>query len=312
MAPVERQRGVRAARDSPRRSARPAHGPRARRAAQRRLAVHPARASRSSGSSPSRRCCTRLALVLRLGRPDRRQVRRSRELPRGVLRPAGPRRVPPLGRADRLLRGRPGHARAAADRRADAAPGARASRSSARRSSCRRRSPASWSRRRWSGSTPTSGPLNALLGRSGSARCRQRGWLGDFTWALPAVGVIGTWVTFGLCMVLFVAGVQKISTVALRRGARRRRRADPRVLRRHAAGAAQRDRRRVRADDDQRPAQLRHHLQRDERRARATRPTCRRSYMYQNAFVYNRVGYASRDRRDPGRARSSRSRSWST
>ena len=37
-----------------------------------------------------------------------------------------------------------------------------------------------------------------------------RPWLGDFTWALPSIGVIGTWFTFGLCMVLFVAGVQKI------------------------------------------------------------------------------------------------------
>ena len=36
------------------------------------------------------------------------------------------------------------------------------------------------------------------------------GWLGDFGLALPAVGLVGTWVTFGLAMVLFVAGVQKI------------------------------------------------------------------------------------------------------
>ena len=35
---------------------------------------------------------------------------------------------------------------------------------------------------------------------------------GDFTWALPSIGAIGSWVTFGLCMVLFVAGVQKIPT----------------------------------------------------------------------------------------------------
>ena len=35
-------------------------------------------------------------------------------------------------------------------------------------------------------------------------------WLGDFTWALPAVGLIGTWITFGLCIVLFLAGAQKI------------------------------------------------------------------------------------------------------
>jgi raffinose/stachyose/melibiose transport system permease protein len=36
------------------------------------------------------------------------------------------------------------------------------------------------------------------------------GWLGDFDLALPAVGLIGTWVTYGLCFVLFVAGVQKV------------------------------------------------------------------------------------------------------
>jgi raffinose/stachyose/melibiose transport system permease protein len=36
------------------------------------------------------------------------------------------------------------------------------------------------------------------------------GWLGDFSLALPAVGLVGTWVTFGLTMVLFMAGVQKI------------------------------------------------------------------------------------------------------
>src|SRR5262249_49555083 len=35
-------------------------------------------------------------------------------------------------------------------------------------------------------------------------------WLGDFTWALPALGLVGTWITFGLCMVLFLAGMQKI------------------------------------------------------------------------------------------------------
>jgi raffinose/stachyose/melibiose transport system permease protein len=36
------------------------------------------------------------------------------------------------------------------------------------------------------------------------------GWLGDFDLALPAVGLIGTWVTYGLCFVLLVAGVQKV------------------------------------------------------------------------------------------------------
>jgi raffinose/stachyose/melibiose transport system permease protein len=54
-----------------------------------------------------------------------------------------------------------------------------------------------------------SGPLNRGLELFGLGSL-VRPWLGDFTWALPSIGVIGTWVTFGLCMVLFVAGVQKI------------------------------------------------------------------------------------------------------
>ena len=54
-----------------------------------------------------------------------------------------------------------------------------------------------------------SGPLNQLLSLVGLGRF-ARDWLGDFTWALPSVGVIGTWTEFGLCMVLFIAGVQKI------------------------------------------------------------------------------------------------------
>ncbi|KUJ68439.1 sugar ABC transporter permease [Streptomyces albus subsp. albus] len=37
-----------------------------------------------------------------------------------------------------------------------------------------------------------------------------RPWLGDYDWALPAVGLVGTWVGTGLCMVLFLAGVQRI------------------------------------------------------------------------------------------------------
>ena len=53
------------------------------------------------------------------------------------------------------------------------------------------------------------GPINELLSAVGLGGLR-RPWLGDFTTALPAVGVIGTWVTTGLCLVLFMAGVQRI------------------------------------------------------------------------------------------------------
>jgi raffinose/stachyose/melibiose transport system permease protein len=53
------------------------------------------------------------------------------------------------------------------------------------------------------------GPLNEFL-RDVGLGSLARPWLGDFSWALPAVGGIGTWVTYGLCMVLFIAGAQSI------------------------------------------------------------------------------------------------------
>ena len=56
---------------------------------------------------------------------------------------------------------------------------------------------------------PQNGPLNELLRRIGLGAL-ARPWLGDFTWALPAVGLVGTWVMSGLALVLFMAGVQKI------------------------------------------------------------------------------------------------------
>jgi raffinose/stachyose/melibiose transport system permease protein len=54
------------------------------------------------------------------------------------------------------------------------------------------------------------GPLNTALRAVGLGRLAHT-WLGDFTWALPALGLIGTWVTFGFCMVLFISGVSAIS-----------------------------------------------------------------------------------------------------
>ncbi|HWT26105.1 MAG TPA: sugar ABC transporter permease, partial [Solirubrobacteraceae bacterium] len=53
------------------------------------------------------------------------------------------------------------------------------------------------------------GPLNEGLRAIGLGSL-ARSWLGDFTFALPALGLVGTWVTFGLCLVLFLAGIQKI------------------------------------------------------------------------------------------------------
>ena len=38
----------------------------------------------------------------------------------------------------------------------------------------------------------------------------SRAWLGDFTWALPSVGIIGTWLGLGFCTILLVSGIGKI------------------------------------------------------------------------------------------------------
>lgn len=56
---------------------------------------------------------------------------------------------------------------------------------------------------------PTFGPINVFLRQIGLERFAIS-WLGDFSWALPSVGSIGTWVQYGFCMVLFISGMQHI------------------------------------------------------------------------------------------------------
>jgi raffinose/stachyose/melibiose transport system permease protein len=56
---------------------------------------------------------------------------------------------------------------------------------------------------------PESGLINEGLRAIGLGGLAQN-WLGSFSLALPSVGLIGTWVYYGLAMVLFTAGVQKI------------------------------------------------------------------------------------------------------
>jgi raffinose/stachyose/melibiose transport system permease protein len=48
--------------------------------------------------------------------------------------------------------------------------------------------------------------LFRLVGLKGGARA----WLGDFGWALPSVGIIGTWVLLGFCAVLLLTAIAKI------------------------------------------------------------------------------------------------------
>lgn len=55
------------------------------------------------------------------------------------------------------------------------------------------------------------GLLNQIL-RGLGLGAWTKAWLGDFTFALPAVGLIGTWLGVGLCMVLFLSGVASIDT----------------------------------------------------------------------------------------------------
>ena len=53
------------------------------------------------------------------------------------------------------------------------------------------------------------GPVNGILRAIGLGRF-TRAWLADFHWALPSVGLIGTWMLYGLVIVLLLAAVQRI------------------------------------------------------------------------------------------------------
>ncbi|MBW4438867.1 MAG: sugar ABC transporter permease [Pleurocapsa minor GSE-CHR-MK-17-07R] len=53
------------------------------------------------------------------------------------------------------------------------------------------------------------GLINELLEAVGLSAL-TRAWLGDFTWALPAVGLIGVWVLLGFCTVLLWTGMSKL------------------------------------------------------------------------------------------------------
>ncbi|MDM4762058.1 sugar ABC transporter permease [Galbitalea sp. SE-J8] len=61
----------------------------------------------------------------------------------------------------------------------------------------------------WTWIYSNDGALNQFLRFVGLGDV-ARPWLGDFDWALPAVGIIGTWLSLGLCTVLLLAGIGKI------------------------------------------------------------------------------------------------------
>ena len=53
------------------------------------------------------------------------------------------------------------------------------------------------------------GLINQILNAVGLSAI-ARAWLGDFDWALPAVGLIGIWVLLGFCIVLLLTGMTKV------------------------------------------------------------------------------------------------------
>lgn len=61
----------------------------------------------------------------------------------------------------------------------------------------------------WSWVLALNGAFNQILSGIGLGSV-TRAWLGDFTFALPAVGVIGVWVLLGFCTVLLIVGMSKI------------------------------------------------------------------------------------------------------
>lgn len=60
----------------------------------------------------------------------------------------------------------------------------------------------------WLLSSP--GLVNQILKAVGLGAI-TRAWLGDFDWALPAVGLIGIWVLLGFCTVLLLTGMTKVA-----------------------------------------------------------------------------------------------------
>lgn len=55
----------------------------------------------------------------------------------------------------------------------------------------------------------STGAVNQLLSAVG-LESLTRAWFGDFTWALPAVGVIGLWLNLGFCTILLMSGIGKV------------------------------------------------------------------------------------------------------
>ncbi len=63
----------------------------------------------------------------------------------------------------------------------------------------------------WNWMLSTTGAVDQILQKVGLGSLAHS-WLGDFSTALPSVGIIGAWVLLGLCIVLLLAGMTKIES----------------------------------------------------------------------------------------------------
>jgi raffinose/stachyose/melibiose transport system permease protein len=63
----------------------------------------------------------------------------------------------------------------------------------------------------WTWMYASNGVINQVL-RAVGLDSLTRAWLGDFDFALTAVGIIGTWLSTGLCTLLLMSGIGKIDT----------------------------------------------------------------------------------------------------
>jgi raffinose/stachyose/melibiose transport system permease protein len=63
----------------------------------------------------------------------------------------------------------------------------------------------------WTWMYSSNGVINQVL-RAVGLESLTRAWLGDFDFALSAVGFIGTWLSTGLCTLLLISGIGKIDT----------------------------------------------------------------------------------------------------
>ena len=116
-------------------------------------------------------------------------------------------------------------------------------------------------------------------------------WLGDYAFALPAIGFVGTWLNIGLCLVLFLSGVGT-SARTVRGGQTRRRQRATRVLLDNPARSARTDRRRLDPHSSRGAQDLRPRLRDDPRRA-GTTTTVPAFEAYNRAFNTGQVGSAA-------------------